>query len=90
MKKVLTATILITLVLVSIGLATAGNLLGSNNTTGECSKENCVCDGQGKCIYNREGNCVCNGQCNAKQCCNQNLNNRCLLNNNLNGCCKSN
>lgn len=91
MKKILIAGILVALILVSIGLVTAGNLLGTGDVTGVNNKEcNCICDGQGNCICEGEGNCICDGQCNAEKCCNQYMNGKCLQNNNSNSCCKRN
>jgi hypothetical protein len=95
MKKILIVGILIAVVLVSIGLVTAGNIFGTNDVTsesdnirnGEC---NFICNGQGNCICVREGSCICDGQCNTEQCCNQYMNDKCLQNNNSNGCCKIN
>ena len=86
---------MVAIVLVSIGLATAGNLLGTSDVTGENDNirdGECIClrDGEGNCILNVEGNCICEGQCSIEQCINQNMNGKCLNNNNSNGCCKRN
>jgi len=85
MKKILIVGLLVAVVLVSIGLVAAGNVLGPGDRnepddgTSEC---NCICEG--------EGNCICEGQCNAEQCCNQYMNGNCLKNSSPNGCCKIN
>ncbi len=91
MKKILIAGILVAIVLVSIGIVTASDLLGTGDVTGENGKE-CIClrDSEGNCILNGEGNCICEEQCTVEQCINQNMNGKCLINNNSNGCCKRN
>jgi len=91
MKKILIVGILVTIILVSIGIVTAGNLLGKGDVIGENDKE-CIClrDGEGNCILDGEGKCICEGQCTLEQCINQNMNGKCLINNNPNGCCKRN
>ncbi|MCJ7571656.1 MAG: hypothetical protein MUO82_07245 [Candidatus Thermoplasmatota archaeon] len=91
MKKILIVGILVAIVLVSIGLVTAGNLLGTGNVISDSNKEcKYICDGQGNCTCDGRCNCTYGGQCNIGQCCNQYMNSKCLINNNSNGCCKKN
>jgi len=79
MKKILIVGIFVFVVLMSIGLVTAGNIFGTDDVAGKSDN-----------ILNAECNCICDGQCNAEQCFNQYMNGKCLQNNNSNGCCKMN
>jgi|GEM_PF-6853291 len=62
MKKILIAIIFVSIILISIGIVTAGNLLGKGNVIGENDKE-CIClrDGKGNCILDGEGKSICEG-----------------------------
>ena len=79
MKKILIVGILFSVVFMSIGLVTAGNMFGTDDVASECDN-NC----------NGEHNCICDGQCNTEQCFNQYMNGKCLRNINCDGCCKMN
>lgn len=79
MKKILIVGIFVFVVLMSIGLVTAGNIFGTDDVASESGN-----------IRNGEYNCICKGQCNAEQCFNQYMKGKCLQNNYSNGCSKIN
>ena len=105
MRKILIAGTLVSIILASIGLVTAGNGFGPGDGTGECDNVcnddgygpgDGTCDGEGtgegegNCKQNGEGNELCNGQCTGELCNNQYNKGKCYKNSNSNGGCRRN
>ncbi len=105
MKKIMIVGIILSIVLVSIGLVTAGNGFGPGDGTGTCDKTcdgdgygpctgTCNGDGPGECTgtCKQNGECtgICDSQCTWEKNINQCMKGNNVKNSNSNGCCNRN
>jgi hypothetical protein len=86
MNKIIITSILVSIVVASIGLVTAGNGFDPVDRTGECDN---LCDSKG--YDNCEGNCIhnseCNIACNGENDINQYYKGNCNRYSKSDGCC---